>query len=102
MPGSAASTWTGVPASLRCVETAMSVHQQRLGLGHGLLGGDPVGVRVVLLVFHVVILAAPEQRCHGSQETRTGGEREGLGQALGECGGDEVGEELATREISRG
>src|SRR6202453_678063 len=98
MPASPASPAADVTASLPCVETAISVHQQGLGLGHGLLGGNRVSVRVVALL-DVVVLPASEERRHRAEQTRTSGEGEGFGQALGEGGRDQVREELATGEV---
>ena len=87
MPASQASPTGGVASPLRGVETAISVHHEGLGLGHGLLGGHPIVRRgLVACSVHMVVLAAPEERRHRTEQTGAGGEGEGLCQPLGEGG----------------
>ena len=47
-----------------------------------------------------MVLAATQQRRHGTEQADAGGEGEGLGQPLGEGRGDEVGEELPAGQVA--
>src|ERR1700722_4880601 len=87
------------------VGAAMSFRQQRFCLGDRLLcrqddwGLFVLGRRDRLLV---VVLATAEERGHRPEGAAPGGEREGLGQAVGEGLGDQMGEERPAGQIVGG